>query len=56
MRCIEFGNLDDLRSKHAGETLTAKIAILPSPDLTAPSLLINPKSVAFNQDYQYKEI
>ena len=56
MRCLEFGDLDQLRAKHGGEKLTDKIAILPDSGITQPSLLINPKSLAFGTDYQQKEV
>ena len=46
MRCLEFGDLDELAKKHAGEDLTDKLSFLPDPSVTKPSLLINPKACA----------
>lgn len=40
VRALEFGDIEELRSKHAGTV--AGIAPLPSPDETTPSLAINP--------------
>ena len=56
MRCIEWGDLEELKAKHAGEELTSDLAILPSSDTTKPSLLIRPKAVAKQKDYRLKEV
>ena len=43
MRVLEFGDLDELAAKHAGENLTKDIAVLPDSSRTNPSILINAK-------------
>lgn len=42
MRCLEFGDLDELRAKH-GDSLVTELPYLPSASLTKPSMLIDPK-------------
>lgn len=54
-RCLKFGDLDELK-KEFGEKLVSAIPILPSPTLTKPSLLIEPKSCSFNLNYKEKEM
>lgn len=44
VRALEFGDIEELRSKHAGTV--AGIAPMPSPDQTTPSIAINPCSAA----------
>jgi anaerobic dimethyl sulfoxide reductase subunit B (iron-sulfur subunit) len=39
MRCLEYGELDELRTKYGNN---AQIAPLPSPSITKPSVVINP--------------
>lgn len=56
MRCIEWGDLEELKAKHAGEELTSDLPILPSSNTTKPSLLIRPKAVAKRKDYRLKEV
>ena len=43
LRALEFGDLDELRAKHADEELVNALPVLPDPELTHPSLLIHPK-------------
>lgn len=43
MRALEFGDLDELKKKHAGRPA---VAGMPDPGLTGPSLIINPKPEA----------
>ena len=45
MRCLEFGDIDELKAKHGGENLKNDIAPLPSPDQTMPNFIINAKKV-----------
>lgn len=52
MRCLEFGDLDELKKKHEGENLVNALPFLPDPELTNPSLLINPKACALEEDYR----
>lgn len=47
MRCLEFGDVDELRSRHPGQELTDHIAILPDSSITSPSLLVNPREAAY---------
>jgi anaerobic dimethyl sulfoxide reductase subunit B (iron-sulfur subunit) len=56
MRCIEWGELDALKAKHKGETLVSEVAVLPSAQITTPSLLINAKSAALVRNSMVKEI
>ena len=43
LRALEFGDLDELAKKHAGENLVKEIPVMPKADLTGPSYLINAK-------------
>lgn len=56
MRCLEFGTLDDLMAKHGDEGLTNKIAILPNPDQTNPSLFIKALPYALEGDFVEKDV
>jgi anaerobic dimethyl sulfoxide reductase subunit B (iron-sulfur subunit) len=51
MRCLDFGDTDELRTKYGGE-LTNALPILPSPDATQPNTLISPKQAALNADFK----
>lgn len=55
MRCLEFGDLDELTAKH-GSALVQDLSILPSSSITEPSLLITPKSCAFDPNFKEKEL
>ena len=46
MRALEFGDLDELRSRHEGKELVSDLPILPSSDTTQPSLLVTPRAAA----------
>lgn len=46
MRCLEFGDLEELRERHAGEELASTLPILPDSEITVPSLLVNPSPEA----------
>jgi anaerobic dimethyl sulfoxide reductase subunit B (iron-sulfur subunit) len=51
MRAIDFGDLDELRAKYAGdESLVNELPILPSAETTNPSVLIKPKDAALKSD------
>lgn len=54
MRCLEFGPLEELMAAHGEEGLTNKIAVLPDPDLTKPSLLIKALPYALEGDFVEK--
>lgn len=49
MRCLEFGDLDELEAKH-GTELVRELSPLPSQDETGPSLRIHPKAYAVGQE------
>ena len=51
MRCLEFGDLDELKTKHGGE-LVNTLPFLPDPSATNPSLLNRPKKAALSEDYR----
>jgi anaerobic dimethyl sulfoxide reductase subunit B (iron-sulfur subunit) len=54
MRCLDFGDLDELRAKYAQgaqSELVNELPILPDPS-TNPSLLINPKEAAKATDFR----
>lgn len=44
MRCLHFGDLDELKEKYGSDGVSCEAPYLPSPD-TEPSLLIMPKDV-----------
>lgn len=51
MRCLDFGDLDELRAKY-GEGYVHELPILPSADVTHPSTLVEPKRAALNEDFK----
>lgn len=55
MRCLEFGDLDELAAKH-GSGMTKELPILPPANITQPSLLVKPKSYAFNSNYKERKV
>lgn len=55
MRCIKFGDLDQLRAEH-GPDLVREIPVLPSAGITTPSLLISAKTCALNNSAKEVEI
>ena len=55
MRCLEFGDLDDLRALH-GEGLVSEIPVLPSASETNPSLLINPRACALEEEFTVQSV
>ena len=52
MRALEFGSIDELRAKYP--EAVQEIALLPSADMTSPSLAIAPKPIALEDNYQQK--
>lgn len=52
MRCLEFGDLDELKAKHSGEELVNVLPFLADPTATNPSVLINPKECAKATEYR----
>lgn len=55
MRCLEFGDLDELKAKH-GASLVQELSILPESKVTNPSVLIRPKSCAMDSNPREKEV
>lgn len=55
MRAIEWGNLDELRAKHAGKELTSDLPILAPSSIANPSLLIKPHRLAKQNNFHEKE-
>ena len=51
-RALEFGDLDELRSKHGFDLDNGSIVVLPSPDDTHPNTLIKAKDCAFEKEYR----
>ena len=47
MRCLEFGDIDELKAKH-GNNLVQELPFLPSASITNPSVLINCKECSLN--------
>lgn len=52
MRALEFGDIDELRSKHSGENLVSELPPLPDETETSPNLIINAKEVAIDGEYR----
>lgn len=50
-RALDFGDLDELRSKYDGD-LVSDLPCLPSSGETGPSLLVNPKDAAKDSDFK----
>ncbi|AJA49480.1 anaerobic dimethyl sulfoxide reductase chain B [Clostridium pasteurianum DSM 525 = ATCC 6013] len=55
MRCIEFGELDDLKKKY-GKDAVSELPILPSASVTNPSVLIKPRKAAYSKVYVEREV
>lgn len=49
-RAIEFGDLDELRAKHAGEGLVSELPCMPE-SITNPSVVINPREYAGEDEF-----
>lgn len=49
-RALDFGDYEELQQKY-GSDKVSEIAILPSAETTVPSLLINAKEIANQDDY-----
>lgn len=56
MRCLEFGDLDELAAKHKTNPLIKDLPILPSSSITNPSIFITPKNCALDPKYKEKEV
>jgi anaerobic dimethyl sulfoxide reductase subunit B (iron-sulfur subunit) len=55
MRCLDFGDLDELSAKY-GNDLVNEMPILPSASQTTPTLLIKARDCALEADYIEKTI
>ena len=51
MRCLDFGDMDELRAKY-GDDLTSALPILPDPSQTTPSLLVKAKEAMQQNDFR----
>jgi anaerobic dimethyl sulfoxide reductase subunit B (iron-sulfur subunit) len=51
MRCLDFGDVDELREKYGSDLVNA-LPILPSPDTTGSNTLIRVKEAALNPDFR----
>lgn len=56
MRCLEFGDLDELRAKHADHEAVNELPCTPEAFYTQPNSLINPKQIALDADFREKMI
>ncbi|MFA5536525.1 MAG: 4Fe-4S dicluster domain-containing protein [Bacillota bacterium] len=56
MRALEWGDIDELKRKHAGEELTNDLPILETSTISEPALIINIKPVARQKDYREKVV
>lgn len=50
-RVLEFGDIEELRAKHADEELVCEVAASPKA-ATKPNLLINAKPCMFEEDFE----
>lgn len=55
MRCVKFGDIDELEAEY-GPGLVRELPILPTSNMTEPSLLINPKACAQNPGFRKVEV
>lgn len=55
MRCLHFGDLDELSRKY-GQDAVKELPALPSSDLTHPNMLISPKKAALATDFTEQPI
>ncbi|MGI1659034.1 MAG: 4Fe-4S dicluster domain-containing protein [Desulfitobacterium sp.] len=56
MRCLEFGDLDELSQKHNSNVLVQDLPILPSSSITDPSVLIKTRNYALIPNFREKEM
>ena len=56
MRCLEWGELEELKKRYSGEEMTSDIAVLPSSEMTTPSVLIKPKKIALKDAFREVDI
>lgn len=50
-RALEFGDVEELRSKHSGENLVQDLPCLPPSSQTSPSTLIMPRDAALEKEF-----
>ena len=55
MRCLEFGDLDELAAKH-GSGLVKELPISPLASITQPSLLIKARSYALDSNFRERKV
>ena len=52
MRVLEFGDREELASKHSGENLVSDLPFLPSSSKTSPNTIIKARACALESDYR----
>ncbi len=52
MRCLEFGDLDELKAKHADRELINELPCMPPAAATNPNVLIHAKECAKSDDFK----
>ena len=55
MRCLHFGDLDELEKLYGGGTIS-ELPILPPASETNPSIRIKPKAIALNKNFREKKV
>ncbi len=53
MRAIEFGDVEELRAKHAGKTLAIDFVVMPDPSETSPNSVFAVKDCMYDEDYDW---
>lgn len=51
MRCLDFGDLDELREKYKDQDLVNELPAMPGAAMTNPNILIHPKKCAEEKDF-----
>lgn len=51
MRCLEFGDLDELKEKHKDQELVNELPAMPTASMTKPNVRIHPKKCAQEPDF-----
>ena len=53
MRAIEFGDIDELKARHADKALSFDLAVLPDGSMTQPNVLYATKASMFDMDFDH---
>lgn len=51
MRCLEFGDVDELAAKHAGERLENHAAPIANADMANPNFIMRVKDCMMDEDF-----